>query len=410
MTARPPAVHLLRIAVVACGVALIVAGCRSRPAASILHPKLHRRALVIDTHSDCTQRITYDRIDFAKSQPDMQVDLPKMHAGGLDAQFFSIFVSSWRTRPEGYFAEALTQFDAVDAMVRANPDTIAPARTAADIRANAEHDRISALFGVEGGHALLPGDEREMLEHLRTFHARGARYLTLTWSIASPIGGSSGDESHDQGLTDVGRRIIDEMERLGVMVDVSHVSDALFWDVIRYARKPLIASHSSARALANVPRNMTDPMLQAVARNGGAVCVNFGPAFLDQDFFASEQAIWTRVRALALPPRDIWRTVRDEVARLPPVPLARLVDHIDHVARVAGADHVCLGSDFDGIPTTPAGLEDMSKLPALTAALRGRGYGLVELEKILGGNILRVLAANEPAGQLADGAQQGRDR
>src|SRR4029077_4504465 len=182
----------------------------------------------------------------------------------------------------------LRQFDAVDAMVRQNPDAIAPARTAADIRANAARGRISALFGVEGGHALLPGDEQALLEHLRTFHARGARYLTLTWSIASPIGGSSGDESRDQGLTDVGRRIIDEMERLGVMVDVSHVSDPLFWDVIRYARKPLLASHSSARALPTLPRNMSDPMLQAVAQNGGAVCVNFGPAFLDQNFFASE--------------------------------------------------------------------------------------------------------------------------
>jgi membrane dipeptidase len=138
-------------------------------------------------------------------------------------------------------------------------------------------------------------------------------------------------------------------------------------------------------------------MLRAVARNGGAVCVNFGPAFLDQDFFTSEQAIWRRVRALALPPRDIWRTVRDEAARLPPVPLARLVDHIDHVAKVAGVDHVCLGSDFDGIPVTPSGLEDASKLPALTAELRDRGYGPGELEKILGGNVLRVLAANEPA-------------
>jgi membrane dipeptidase len=399
------AARLLRIAAVACGMTPLVAGCRSRPPPSIFGPELHRRAIVIDTHSDCTQRITYDRIDFAKSQPGMHVDLPKMRAGGLDAEFFSIFVPPWQTRREGYFAEALKQFDAVDAMIQANADTIAPARTAADIRANAERKRISALFGVEGGHALLPGNEQEMLEHLRTFHARGARYLTLTWSIASPIGGSSGDGSHDQGLTEVGRTIIDEMERLGVMVDVSHVSDALFWDVIRYARKPLIASHSSARALANVPRNMTDPMLQAVARNGGAVCVNFGPAFLDQDFFASEQAIWRRLRALALPPRDVWRTVRDEAARLPPVPLARLVDHIDHVAKVAGVDHVCLGSDFDGIPATPSGLEDVSKLPALTAELRGRGYGPGELEKILGGNVLRVLAANEPAAPPSGGGR-----
>src|SRR5437763_1365257 len=245
--------------------------------------------------------------------------------------------------------------------------------------------------------ALLPGGETEMLEHLRTFYARGARYLTLTWSIASPLGGSSGDDSDGQGLTDVGRRIIDEMERLGMMIDVSHVSDPLFWDVVRYARKPVIASHSSARELANVPRNMSDPMLRAVARNGGAVCVNFGPAFLDQDSYAREQGVFARVRGLGLPPKESWRTVREEVARLPGVPLARLVDHIDHIAKVAGIDHVCLGSDFDGIPATPVGLEDASKLPALTAELVRRGYAPGDIEKILGGNVLRVLAANEPA-------------
>src|SRR2546430_418852 len=314
MSSRP------RLAAITSGTLLLMAGCPSRPATAVSDLELHRRAIVIDTHSDCTQRIAYDGIDFGTAQPDMQVDLPKMRAGGLDAQFFSIFVGPWRTGPEGYYAEALKQFDAVHAMIRANPDTIAWARTAADVRANAERKRISALFGVEGGHALLPGGETEMLEHLRTFHARGARYLTLTRSIASSLGGSSGDDSDGRGLTDVVRRIIDEMERLGMMIDVSHVSDPLFWDVIRYARKPVIASHSSARELANVPRNMSDAMLRAVARNGGAVCVNYGSAFLDQDFYAREQAVWGRVRGLGLPPRELWRTVREETAPLPPAP------------------------------------------------------------------------------------------
>src|SRR5256884_628794 len=264
MSSRP------RLAAITSGTLLLMASCPSRPATAVSDLELHRRAIVIDTPSDCTQRIAYDGIASASAQADMQVDLPKMRAGGLDAQFFSIFVGPWRARPEGYYAEALKQFDAVHAMIRANPDTIAWARTAADIRANAERKRISALFGVEGGHALLPGGEAEMLEHLRTFHARGARYLTLTWSIASPLGGSSGDDSDGRGLTDVGRRIIDEMQRLGMMVDVSHVSDPLFWDVIRYARKPVIASHSSARQPANVPPNLSDPMLPPIARNGGA--------------------------------------------------------------------------------------------------------------------------------------------
>ena len=365
---------------------------------SLLVPgrELHARAIVIDAHSDCTQRITYDGVDFAREQPDMHVDLPKMKAGGLDAQFFSIFVGPWQAKPDGFYGEALRQFDAVHEMIRKNAKTIAWAKTAADVRRNARRGVISALFGVEGGHALLPGDRDELLRHLRTFHERGARYMTLTWSIASPLGGSSGDDSDGQGLTDAGREIIDEMHRVGMIVDLSHVSDPLFWDAVRYARKPVLASHSSSRALANVPRNMTDAMLKAVARNGGAVCVNYGSAFLDEDFFKGEQAVWARTRALGLGPKELWRTVREETARLPPVPLAKLVDHIDHMVKVAGVDHVCLGSDFDGVPATPAGLENVARLPALTAALGKRGYRPAAVEKILGGNILRVLEASEP--------------
>src|SRR6266849_6512058 len=289
---------LPRLAAVVC---LLTAGCPSRTATAVSDLELHRRAIVIDTHSDCTQRIAYDGVDFARAQPDMHVDLPKMRAGGLDAEFFSIFVGPWRVGPEGNYAEALKQFDAVHAMIRAHPDTIAWAKTAADVRANAARGRISALFGVEGGHALLPGGEQEMIEHLRTFYARGARYLTLTWSIASPLGGSSGDDSDGQGLTDVGRRVLDEMERLGMMVDVSHVSDPLFWDVIRYVKKPVIASHSSARQLANVPRNLTDAQLVAVGKNGGAVCVNYWAGFLDDDFARAAAPLRAKLDQL---PRD----------------------------------------------------------------------------------------------------------
>jgi membrane dipeptidase len=366
------------------------------PAASFAQ-SLHDRAIVVDLHSDCTQRLTYDGVDLAVRQTDMQVDLPKMREGGLDAEFFSIFAGPWRTKPDGYYAEALKQFDAVHAMIRANPDKIAWARTAADVRQNARRGVVSALFGVEGGHALLPGDTEELLEHLQTFYDRGARYMTLTWSIASPVGGSSGDDSRDKGLTDVGRRIIDAMHRLGMIVDVSHVSDPLFWDVLRYVRKPVIASHSSARALADVPRNMTDAMLDAVAKNGGAVCVNFGPEFLDADFARAQNAIRDDVRGRGLGPRETWTIVRDKVRQLPPVPLARLLDHIEHIAKVAGVDHVCLGSDFDGVASAPAGLEDASKLPALTDGLRARGFADADVEKILGGNVLRVLEANEPS-------------
>ena len=356
---------------------------------------LHQRAIVVDTHADSTGRIANDGVDFAKEQPDMHLDLPKLQRGGVDAQFFSIFVGPWEARPEQSYPAALKQFEAVHAMLRNNPRTIVWAKTAAEVRALAQRGLIAALFGVEGGHMLQPGTPEELIAHLDRFYELGARYMTLTWSIKSPLGGSASDDSDGQGLTPVGRQILDEMQRLGMMVDISHVSDPLFWDVIRYVRKPVLASHSSARALANVPRNMTDAMLKAVARNGGAVCVNYNPGFLDAEYAKAEQALSAAVFKRGLAPKLTWQTLKSECARLPKVPLARLVDHIDHIAKVAGVDHVCLGSDFDGITGTPAGLEDGSKLPALTRELRKRGYSPADIEKILGQNTLRVLAENE---------------
>src|SRR4029450_11585613 len=174
----------------------------------------------------------------------------------------------------------------------------------------------------------------------------------------------------------------------------SHVSDPTFWDAIRATKKPVLATHSSARALTNIPRNMTAEMLKAGAANGGAVCVNFGSAFLDDAFHKAEHEVWAKKRSG--PPWETWQQIRADAAAIQPqVPLARLLDHIQHVAKVAGVDHTCLGSDFDGVPVTPTGLEDASKLPAITAGLRARGFSPADVEKILGGNVLRVLEANE---------------
>ena len=376
--------------------ALLVCGSALADTASPLSDAaLHRRAVVIDTHADTTGRIVKDGVDLAKEQPDMHLDLPKMRRGGLDAQFFSIFVGPWEAKPQESYPAALKQFEAVHAMIRKNPKEIAWAKNAADIRKNKQRGILSALFGVEGGHMLQSGEPAELVAHLRRFYELGARYLTLTWSIPSPIGGSSGDATDGEGLTPVGRTLLDEMQRLGMVVDISHVSDPLFWDVIRYVKRPVLASHSSARALTNVPRNMSDAMLKAVARNGGAVCVNYNPGFLDETYAKAEQALSAAVGRRGLSAEAAWLVVKKESAQLPKVPLARLIDHIDHIAKVAGVDHVCLGSDFDGITATPAGMEDASKLPALTSELRKRGYGPAEVEKILGGNTLRVLEENE---------------
>jgi membrane dipeptidase len=226
--------------------------------------------------------------------------------------------------------------------------------------------------------------------------------MTLTWSISNPIGGSSSDAGERTGLTPFGRRVLEEMDRLGIMVDLSHGSDPLFWDAIRAVKKPVIASHSSVRALANVPRNMTDSMIKAVGANGGAVCVNFFSGFLDEAHYRAVSKYLPEMKTMTVDQSQRFLRTKS----LPAVSLARIADHLDHIVKVAGPDHACLGSDFDGIPTIPAGMEDSSKLPWLTAELRRRGYTPDQLEKILGGNVLRVLEANERgAAALSSGAR-----
>ena len=352
------------------------------------------RPLMVDTHADTTQRIVYQGADFLEGIPGAHLDLTKMRAGGLDAEFFSIFVAPSRTPATSYFAEAMKQIHAIQALAARSGGRLALARTAHDVRDAAARGVAAALMGVEGGHALGPGTEAEQLQHLRQFAAEGVRYMTLTWTNSNPIGGSSGDEGDGLGLTPFGRRVIDEMERLGVLVDLSHVSDPLFWDAIRYAKKPVLLSHSSSRELANVPRNVTDAMLRAVARNGGAVCVNYNPSFLDADYARRQAPLWAATRGLA--PEQRFHRVQELSAQLPAVPLARLADHIQHMVAVAGVEHVCLGSDFDGIPSLPAELDDASHLPALVAELRRRGVSPADLRLIMGENTLRVMGKSEP--------------
>jgi membrane dipeptidase len=374
------------LAALGCGLALFAA--EASPEA------VHRHAIVIDTHADTTQAIVYGGVDITRPQADTQLDLAKAAAGGLDAQFFSIFVLPFQFKPAEFYKEATRQIDALARLALANPKRLRLARTAADVRANEKAGVMSMLLGVEGGHVLGPADEKEQLERLRELARRGVRYMTLTWSNSNDIGGSSGDDGDVRGLTPFGRQVVAEMNRLGVIVDLSHVSDATFWDAVRASEKPVIASHSSSRELTNIPRNMTDAMLKAVAKNGGAVCVNFGSSFVDIAFHEKEKTIWEKKRSG--PPPAQWKQIKADAALLSPrVPLARLVDHLEHVAKVAGVDHTCLGSDFDGMPAFPSGMEDVSKLPALTVALQARGFSASDVEKILGGNVLRVLEANE---------------
>jgi membrane dipeptidase len=382
-------------------VLLLCCACASTPRA-VPTPEqraIHDRALVMDAHCDITQDIVYSGYDFAARHTDHHEDLPRDGEGGLDAQLFSIWVDPEQFGKDRFFAEAEHQMLAMREKLSAI-DGIALARTAREVRENAAQGRLSALFGVEGGHMLLPGDPQAQLAHLRRLSELGARYMTLTWSNSNDVGGSSGDEGRTQGLTPFGAQVIAEMERLGVVVDLSHVSDPLFWDAIRAAKKPVIASHSSARQLANVPRNLTDAQLEAIGKNGGAVCVNFFAGFLDaavlDEIRADEDEIDRRA-GRKLPAIEREHIFQKEYAeRVRKVPLTTVADHIQHVAKIAGIDHVCLGSDFDGISMPPQGLEDATRLPELSAELLRRGMSEADLRKVLGENLLRVLEADEP--------------
>ena len=352
--------------------------------------KAHRDAVVVDAHCDVTEAMFYEGYDLLARHSDHHLDLPRMEEGGLDAEFFSVFVHPETIDLTQFFATAMKQIDLLHKAARASGGKLAVARNAEEVRDNASRGVASMLIGVEGGHMLLPGTEDEQLAHLQTLAGRGVRYLTLSWSSSSPFGGSTATDEQ-QGLSAFGRRALAEMERLGVVADLSHGSDPLFWDVIKAARKPILLTHSAARALSDHPRNASDAMLEAVAKNGGAVCVDFSRTFLDTRFRLATQDLLQKTKGM----HNSEKIALYAKESLPDVDVTALADHIEHVARVAGPDAVCLGSDFDGAPAMPRGLEDVSKLPVITAMLRQRGWSDANLRKLLGENILRVLAAAE---------------
>lgn len=356
---------------------------------------LHRDALVIDTHVDTLQRVLMSAVDLGKPLQSGHVDLPRLKAGGVDAQFFAVWVDS-PYQGAAAVKRALQLIDALYGVLEGYPDRIALAVHAEDIERLQRQGKLAALMGIEGGHAIA-GD----LGVLRMFHRLGVRYLTLSWSNSNEFADSSGDRPRWDGLNDLGRSVVAEMNRIGMIVDVSHVSDQTFWDVMEVTTQPVIASHSSARALQDVPRNMTDAMLRAVARNGGVVGINFYSSFLSPDYARRAReggGSWPSVEELMERFKgDVDRVAFERYKRfetlspVEPPPFEVLIDHIHHVARIAGVDHVGLGSDFDGVDSLPAGLRDVRDLPRITEALLRRGYREEDIRKILGGNFLRVL-------------------
>ncbi|MDQ6829057.1 MAG: dipeptidase [Gemmatimonadota bacterium] len=370
--------------------------------------RIYRDAFVVDMHNDLPSKILDDRYDpdIRHEPAEGHSDLPRFVESGITAQFLSAWVDAKYAQltPDGSWSRVRGNLDVIHAWIARHPAELMLALGASDIRRAKREGKVAMMIGVEGGHAI-----EGSLEHLRELHGRGARYLTLTWNNGNAWAGSSLGAHHTStgGLTDFGAEVIATLEALGMLVDVSHVSDETFADVLAVARGPVIASHSSARALAPHPRNVTDDQIRAIARSGGVVNVNFYSRFLDpaieREARAQRRRMDVRVAALRR------RGATDEIVAVErkrfassqakvthDTPLSMLIDHIDHVIKIGGVDHAGLGSDFDGVPATPVGMEDITRLPRIAQALLDRGYGDAEVAKVLGGNMMRVLDGIEP--------------
>jgi membrane dipeptidase len=364
--------------------------------------QLHFSSIVIDTHDDTTQRFLDGEFDLGARNALGSIDIPRMKVGGLGAIFFSIWIPSKITGPEAV-KRGRAQIDAVREQIRRHSDDLVLATTADGIREAHKQGRIAALMGIEGGH-LIASD----LDVLRTYAALGARYMTLTHSGNAEWADSSTAKPEHNGLTEFGKDVVREMNRLGMIVDISHVSDKTFADVLEISKAPVFASHSACRAICDAPRNMSDDMIRALAAKGGVIQINYHVGFLSQDFRNAEKAHpeWDKAIALEVQKRcrdragcqliEGDRITREYVLRgdLPRVEWTKIIEHIDHAVKVAGIDHVGLGSDFDGA-NMPFGMEDATKLPQITNALLEKGYSEGDVRKILGENTLRLMAEVE---------------
>src|SRR3954468_24349932 len=356
-------------------------------------------AITVDTHADTPSEFLDRPFDLGALNSRGHFDYPRMKAGGLDAEFFAAYVPA-KYANKGAAAYCMKIMETIHEMVDTYPSWVRFAASTAGIRAAAAENRRAILIGIEGGHAI-----EDSLDLLRAFYRFGARYMTLTHTNTNNWADSSTDEAKHNGLSPFGKQVVLEMNRLGMLVDVSHVADKTFYDVVEVSKAPVIASHSSSRALASAPRNMTDDMLRALAKNGGVAMVNFYPVFLSNEVANASKARDEKLKPdiAALKAKDPSEGAEyDDAVRklqaaspLPKVSWTVIVDHIDHMVKVAGVDHVGIGSDFDGIPSVPEGMEDVSKLPAIPAELKRRGYSDTDIKKIMGENFMRVFAEAE---------------
>ena len=371
------------------------------------------RGITVDTHADTPTEYLDHPFNLGAWNSTGHFDYPRMKAGGLDAEFFAAYVPA-RYANNGAAAYCMKIMETIHEMVEQYPQWVRFAESTSDIKRIVAGGHRAILIGIEGGHAI-----EDSLDLLRAFYRFGARYMTLTHTNSNDWADSSTDEAKHNGLTPFGRQVVLEMNRLGMLVDISHVADSTFYDVIATTKAPVIASHSSSRALADVPRNMTDAMLIALAKNGGVAMVNFYPVFLSADVAKASKERDERLKSSITelkakypnegPEYQAAAKKLNDLNPLPKVPMTAIADHIDHMVHVAGIDHVGLGSDFDGIGETPSGMEDVSKLPSLRDELKRRKYSDADVRKIMGGNFMRVFAEAEKVARELQSGNAGKE-
>jgi len=364
--------------------------------------EIQRKAIVIDSHNDITTPMTNDDYDLSGAPPvPYRTSIDRMKEGGMTAEFFSVYIKPNYVQAGGAARRTLDMIDSVYRACERHPNDLMFATSVADIRRAKKQGKIAALMGIEGGHAI-----EDSLATLRVFYRLGIRYMTLTWNNTNNWADAGRGEKKHNGLSEFGKDVVREMNRLGMMVDVSHVSDKTMSDALDVSKAPIIASHSSARALSNVPRNIPDDLLKRIGEKGGVIQVNFYSVFVDTDTVAPQSA--ARDARLKAEQDAINEKYKDDFERraeesdkleaanpLPPLPISKLIDHIDHIVKVAGIDHVGIGADFDGANDMPEGARDVSMLPNITYELLKRGYSEKDIRKILGENLLRVFGEVE---------------
>lgn len=370
------------------------------------YKKIHANAIVIDTHNDFISTSIDKKVSFEQSLKGVtHSDLKRMKEGGIDIQIFSIFCDENYGKGTAY-AFANQEMDSMYAIIQRNPKKTMLVKTPQDLEAAVKAGKLGCMMGVEGGHMM-----EDRLDYLDSLYKRGARYMTLTWNNSTDWASSAADErantnlGHPYGLNAFGEKIVKHMNELGMIVDISHVGEKTFYDAVRVSKKPVIASHSCAYSLCPVPRNMTDDQIKALGKNGGVIHLNFNSGFVDSSFNAKNRAFIKKHQAekdslLKTNPSDFFANMRinekykDEIDDARPT-LSQLLDHLDHIVKLIGVDHVGLGSDFDGINSSPRELNDVADMPLITKALMQRGYNKTDIQKILGGNFIRVFKENQ---------------